>query len=103
LGWIFKALSSTALHVFLAGTYHDFVMIFLKTPFDATTYEIAADQGHYVDEFSVVREISIHFGRSLMFLLALLLLNYFSIIWIFIIGGIISLFLNLITKEEFVY
>jgi len=102
-GWVLKAITATAFHVFLFGAFHDFVKVIMRTPFDALMYEIAADQGHYVDEFSVLREMSLHIGRAFMLVIALIMIGYLSLPWIFVLGALVSLLLNLVTKEEFVY
>lgn len=101
LGWIFKAIVATGWHIFLAGTYHNLTKVVMRTPFDVLMYEIAADEGHYVDEFTVLREISINLGRILMLGLAWLLIGFTNIIWVFVLGAGVSLLMNLISKEEF--
>lgn len=101
LGWIFKALSVSGWHIFFVGIYHDFTSIIVRTPFDTLMYEIAADEGHYVDEFTVLREMALRIGRVILLILALILLNFMSIAWIFVLGAMVSLLMNLINKEEF--
>ncbi len=102
LGWIFKAIIESGLHIFLVGIYHNFTGILMRTPFDALMYEIAADEGHYVDEFTIMRETALTWGRIIMVILALILLALnINIVWIFILGAVVSVFINLISKEEF--
>jgi len=101
LGWLFKSLVATSLHVFLAGTFHNLSGILIRTPFDATTYEIAADEGHYVDEFTVLREMSLHLGKVVSTVFSLLVLTTFSLNWLFILAAGLSLLMNLICREEF--
>ena len=48
-GWVAKIFIGTAFQIFIVSTYHNLAKIFSRTPFDALTYEKAADQGHYVD------------------------------------------------------
>ncbi len=103
LGWVFKAIVITGWQIFLAGVYHNFTKIIVRTPFDVLMYEIAADQGHYIDEFTVLRDMSLNSGRVLMVIFSLILLSFVNMAWIFILGGIFSLLLNLVSKEEFVY
>jgi len=100
-GWVFKGLSVTGVHIFLAGVYHNFSNIFLRTPFDALTYEIAADEGHYVDEFSVLREMSLHLGKIFLALVAILVYTWLGVVWVFVAGAIVSLLMGLISKREF--
>lgn len=102
LGWVLKSLVNATTSIFLVGVYHDFTAVVVYTPFDALTYEIAADQGHFVDEFTVLREMSLHFGRLAICLIALILLPYIGIGGIFILAAAVSLLLNLVSKEEFI-
>jgi len=100
LGWIFKIFIATAFHIFIIDVYHNIVSIFTKTPFDTLTYEISADQGHYIDEFTVLREIAINLGRSIMVVLIIVMFLFFSIQWTFILAAIASLFLNLLREKK---
>ena len=61
VGWFVKIFVSTGFQIFVAGTYHSFATIVMRTPFDALMYEQAADSGHYVDEYTVIREVSFLF------------------------------------------
>lgn len=101
-GWLFKALSGAATSIFLAGVYHDFSAVVVYTPFDALMYEIAADQGHYVDEFTILREMSLHVGRVAALGLGLIIVYNFGISYIFVAAAAVSLLLSLVSKEEFV-
>ncbi len=101
LGWTFKALVSSGLHVFLVGVYHDFSAILFRTPFDVLTYEIAADEGHYVDEFTILREMSLNLGRVVAVVSSVILLGFISIPWLFVLSAFISLLALLLAKEEF--
>jgi len=83
LGWAFKAMVATSFHVFLAGVYHDVVAIFFRTPFATLFYEIAADEGHYVDEFTILREISLNIGRVLLVIVGMIILHFDGVMWIF--------------------
>ncbi len=64
------------------------------------TYEIAADQEHYVDEYTVLREMSIQFGRVFTILLVLFLSLFLSLQWIFILAATAALFFNLLKKKD---
>ncbi|MFH1610708.1 MAG: hypothetical protein ABIA91_02345 [Patescibacteria group bacterium] len=104
IGWLFKAIIESGLHIFVVGIFHDFSAILMRTPFNALVYEIAADEGHYVDEFTIMREIALNMGRILMKITALVLLFAgISIAWIFVLGAGVSLLINLVSKEEFYF
>lgn len=98
IGWILKIFVLSAAHVFFVGLYHNIVKIFTKTPFSAILYDMSADQGKYVDEFTVLREMSSHLGRvfSLLIISALSLLIPLG--WTFLIAAVSSLALNLVYR-----
>lgn len=96
IGWIAKIFVLTSFEIFIAGVYHSFASIFTKTPYEVHAYEIAADQGHYVDEYTVLREMAVNGGRAIMGVLVFVTLFFTSINWVFLIAAIASLLLNLI-------
>lgn len=100
VGWLVKALIATAFQVFIVGVYHSFSSVMMRTPFDSLTYEIAADQGHYVDEFTVIKEMAVQFGRLLMITLLVILLAFLSVKWAFLLAALATLAFNLIPEEE---
>ena len=96
LGWLVKIFITTAFQIFIVGSYHSITRIFLRTPFDALTYEIAADQEHYVDEYTVLHEMAISFGRTLMIVLIVFVSFYFVIQWVFILAALAAIVFNLL-------
>jgi len=100
LGWIAKVFIVTAFQIFIVGAYHSITSILLRTPFDALTYEIAADQGHYVDEFTVLREMSINLGRTIMAGLIIVISFYFAMQWVFILAAAATIIFNLLESKN---
>lgn len=100
LGWIFKIFVTTALQVFIASIYHNFALILLRTPFDSIMYEKHADQGSYVDEYTVLREIALGIGRVLMIAVLFLLLNIASLNLSFLLAAVAVLFFNMLAGPE---
>lgn len=100
LGWILKVFVATAFHVFLAGSYHNLTRIFTRIPFDALAYDIAADQGHYVDEFTVLHEMAIHLGRTFMMGIVICLSLFFPIQWTFLFAALATILFNLLYKKK---
>ncbi len=96
LGWIMKIYVLTAFHIFAAGAYHSFARIFKDTPFDALNYEIMADHGHYIDEYTVIKEMAVHLGKTLILIFAILIAFNFGINWTFALAALASLFINLL-------
>lgn len=96
VGWLAKVFVLSAMQIFVVGTYHSFAQIFKDTPFDTLNYELLADQGHYVDEFTVLKEIAVQLGKILMLVFAILILSGLGINWIFALAALASLFINLL-------
>jgi len=96
VGWFMKVFVVSALHIFVIGAYHKFAQVFKDTPFSTLNYEYIADQGHYVDEYTVLREMSSHFGRSLVLILAVVVSFSFGLNWTFALAALASLLINLL-------
>ena len=99
MGWIVKIFIATSFQIFITGTYHSLAKIFTRTPFDVLTYEMAADNGHYIDEFTVLHEMAVCAGRTLMVASILFISLFFAIQWTFILAAGAALLLNLLTKK----
>lgn len=99
IGWIAKMFITTAFHIFLASTYHNFALVILRTPFDVLVYEKAADSGHYVDEYSTLREMYLHTGRILVMVIILMLLQFLPLNLVFFLAAIASLLVNLLPSQ----
>ena len=100
IGWIIKIFILSAAQVFLVGLYHNIVKIFTKTPYSAILYDMSAEQGKYVDEFSVLREMSAHSGRAVGLLVISLLTLFIPIGWTFVIAATASIALNMVYTVE---
>jgi len=99
-GWIIKIFIATAFQIFITSAYHSLARIFTRAPFDALNYEKAADQGHYIDEYTVIHEMAVQFGKSFMLVFVLLLLPFFNVQWTFVLAAIASLSMNFLADEE---
>lgn len=100
LGWILKIFIGTAFQVFVIGAYHNISDILRKTPFDSLRYEIAADEGHYVDEQTVLYEMAIQLGKVLMAVLVFLVSIFLAIQWAFLLAAVAAMALNLIRAKN---
>jgi YQGE family putative transporter len=99
ISWLIKIFIDTAFEIFVIGAFHNLMRIFTRTPFQTLSYEIAADQGHYVDEFTVIRELSINTGRVLVLVIAAILSIYLPIQYLFIIAAVASVLLGRLRKN----
>lgn len=96
LGWLIKIFIETAFQIFVVGAYHSVSRIFLQTPFNALSYEIAADQGHYVDEFTVLHQMADSLGRAFMGILVIIVSFYLAIQWTFLLAALAAIIFNLL-------
>ena len=86
----------STVHVFVVGLYHNIAKIFTQTPFSAILYDMSAEQGKYVDEFTVLREMAGHSGRALGLLAVSLLSFYVPLAWTFVIAALASLAMSMV-------
>ena len=93
-GWVLRALVMSAIHIFVVGIFQNFTALVLRTPFDTLFYERAADHGSYVDEYTVLREISLSIGRVVMAGLLMVFIYYFGVRISFYSAALVSLFVN---------
>lgn len=98
IGWILKIFVLSTAHVFVIGLYHNIVKIFTATPYSAILYDLSAEQGKYVDEFTVLREMAGHLGRATCLVLVSLLTLFIPIGWTFVIAAAASIALNLVYR-----
>ena len=97
-GWVLKIFVLSAAHVFLVGLYHNIVKIFTQTPYSAILYDMSAEQGKYVDEFTVLREMASYAGRCTCLIAISLLTLVIPIGWTFVIAAVASIALNLVYR-----
>ncbi len=98
LGWFFKALVDSVVGVFAVSTFHTFGSILMRTPVDVMIYEKAADSGHYIDEFTVIREMALTFGRVIIVALLAVLTIYMSISVAFVAAAVAAFGITFLTK-----
>lgn len=97
-GWFVKALVDTVGGVFAASTFHTFGAIMMRTPLDTMMYQKAADSGHYIDEFTVMREIAITIGRTGLILAMALLTLWLPLATAFVLAALASLAISLFSR-----
>ncbi|MCF7906664.1 MFS transporter [Patescibacteria group bacterium] len=102
IGWFLKIFVHTAFDIFITSVYHDFSRIFLKVPYQAFYYEKWADNGHFVDEFTVVREEGLRIGKMIMaaFILLMIIVFKIDIKYILIFGILIFYLLGVIIQDK---
>ncbi len=60
-------------------------------------YTQAADSGHYIDEYTVLREIALNIGRLGMLILVFFLTQSFSLASAFFLAALVSLGVNFLS------
>ncbi len=93
-GWLGKIFVQTTFQIFVVSSYHSFAAIVRRTPFTTLMYEQAADRGHYIDEYTVLREVALNIGRILMLVLLFVLFYFVGLAAAFILAAIASLLIN---------
>lgn len=94
IGYVAKMFVDTAFTIFIASTFHNFALIIMRTPFDVLMYERAADAGHYVDEYTVLREMAICLGRVISIAIVFVLLLFVPLYVAFLVGSVAALLMN---------
>lgn len=96
LGWLAKAFTATPFGVFITSTFHSFGAILMGTPLQTMLHEKAADAGHYIDEFTTIREIATTIGRASMMFLLVIIVSLWSINIAFVAAAVVSLLVSLL-------
>lgn len=98
VGWIAKIFVLSTTHIFVAGLYHNVTKIFTKTSYNTIIVDMTADQGHYADEFTVIREMAIHLGRAFALVVIGFMTLYLPLQWTFLLGAFAVLALNVANR-----
>lgn len=98
-GWFLKVFIETGFQVFLFDTYHRLGRAVNKLTFDVSTHDQMADSGHYIDEFTVLKEVSLNTGRTFMVIISIYLVSQFGLYITFIIAGIATLLMTLLNRK----
>lgn len=98
-GWLFKLFVGTPVQIFAVDTYHNFGQVVNRTSMDAITYEQAADNGRYIDEFTALKEVALNLGRGAVLLLISLVAFISDVSTAFLIGMLLAAGATLITAR----
>lgn len=94
--WLIKVLAASAFQVFLVSIYHTLALIVLRTSLDTLVYEKAADRGHYIDEYTLIKEMAMHLGKVIILCAVAGILVIFPIQAAFVLAAFVSLFIILL-------
>jgi len=98
-GWVAKIFVQTPLQVFVADSYHNAGNIARALAFDAATYEQAADNGRFVDEYTTLKEMALNIGRVLMLVGMGSLIVAYDMRIAFAIAAVLSLVMVVVTQS----
>lgn len=98
LGWLMRMFVSTAGQVFFVGAYHGLACILMNTPFEAIMYTRAADAGHYVDEYTVLREIALGIGRVVTLVLLIGLVPFVGFPAAFLVAALATIVFSIAVR-----
>lgn len=90
----------TGFHIFLADAYHKITKALSQNSLDAITYDLSADQGHYVDEFTVLKEMALNIGRIFLYSTAIIITIFADIQWTFLLAAIATILVNTIRLQK---
>ena len=97
-GWIIKIFVETAFQIFLVDAYHNLGKTVNRVSFDTNTYTQSADNGHYVDEFTVLKEMSLNIGKILMLVFVIIIVSFTTIKVTFIAAAVATLFMTILNR-----
>ena len=101
-GWLIKAFIDTGFEIFMADTYHKVGRMVNRLTFDITTYDQAADNGHFIDEYTVLKEIAVNAGRGTIVVVAIGITTFFPIAATFIFAALATLSMTLLHREVYI-
>lgn len=99
-GWVLRIFVGTASQVFFVGVFHSLAAILMNTPFEAIMYTRAADAGHCVDEYTVLREMALGLVRTLILLLSAIFVIFFGFSITFILAALATLIFGIAVRSS---
>lgn len=98
-GWIIKTFVETAFQIFLVDAYHNLGRTVSRVSIDTNTYIQSVDNGHYIDEFTALKEIALNLGRVLMLIFVIIVVSFATIKVTFIAAAITTLFITILNRQ----
>lgn len=68
--------------------------------FDAFVYDYMSDQGNLVDEYTILREIALHLGKVIGYIIIIILALFISLNYLFVIAVLATLALNILPTQR---
>ncbi len=96
ISWLIKTFIETGFQIFIVGAYHGLSERLMRTPLDTLMYDKMADREHYIDEYTVLREMALRIGKISVLLVALVILSFAGLNWLFAVVALVILLVNFI-------
>lgn len=98
-GWVLKAFVASITGIFIVDVYHRMGDMVNKLSFDVSAYDQAADNGHYIDEYTLLKEVAFLLGRTVMSLALIPVIIFWGIKVTFILGAFATLLMMGINEK----
>lgn len=96
IGWIFKIFVTTLSQIFIINIYHSLSYIIKQIPYESIVLENNSKKGRLIDEYTLLRELALNFGRISMLLLIWIIFQYFDINISFVLAAFAGLLVTLL-------
>lgn len=99
-GWFLRIFATTATYIFIIDIYQRMSHGFSFISFDAFVYDYISDQGNLVDEYTILREAALHFGKITGFILIIIGSLLLPLNYLFVIAVLATIALNILPVEK---
>ncbi|MFA4937520.1 MAG: MFS transporter [Patescibacteria group bacterium] len=96
IAWVVRIFIQTFNQIFLVGVFHNMAEATTKTAWGALWYQHSMEKGHFIDEYTALREMAINIGRILTILLVIVFIPFIPLTVTFILAALAVLLLNLL-------
>lgn len=101
-GWFMKMFSFSSIQLFLSSLYHNISDSIIRVSYDSYWYDEDFKKGDYIDEYIVLRESTIHAGRSFMIIVTIVFMTYFNFTLrnTFLFGALSFILMGLFIRQD---
>ncbi|MFH1111791.1 MAG: MFS transporter [Patescibacteria group bacterium] len=96
IAWVVRIFIQTFNQIFLVGVFHNMAEATTKTAWNALWYQRSIDKGHFIDEYTALREMALNIGRIATILLVIIFIPFVPLTVTFILAALAVLLLNLL-------
>ncbi len=96
IAWVVRVFIQTFNQIFLVGIFHNMAEAATKTAWNTLWHQRSMDKGHFVDEYTALREMALNLGRILTILLVIIFIPFVPLTVTFILAALAVLLFNLL-------